>query len=486
MTNEVNSAEAVQLGATSLILFGKLFFPRTFRQDSPDFHREIGLHLYGPARYNAFKIFRDGAKTTLLRVYIAQRIAYDISRTIMCVSVSQPHSIMTLRWLKKQIERNQTFAGTFGLKPGAKWTDEWLEVKHTVTNDITTVLAAGITGQIRGYNIDDYRPDLIIGDDLCNEENTATPEQRSKTANLWFGALYNSLAPTSEAPLAKMALLQTPLNREDLIETCSKSPHWNTLTYGVFDEEGHSRLPSRWTTDVLVAEKNASTAQGNLHIWMREKECRLVSSDIMPFDVTNIQYYETPPAEGFTIISVDPASSESKTADDTAILAVRLVGQKVYLLDAFAEKGVMPDAAAAKFFEFVWKYNPIKGVIETISYQRILKWFFEQEMMRRRLFIPLDEVKDKRKKHDRIMQALSEPLRFRNVYVRKNDDSPGVIKFLQQLTDFSPGIEMHDDVLDALAMAITSVNPAQRYAADVQDMYSLPAPVKELELFDAP
>lgn len=467
MNAPITSKEAVQLGATSLVLFGKMFFPRTFRQDSPQFHHEVGMHLNSPARYNAFRIFRGGAKTSLLRVYTAQRVAYDLSRTIMFVSVSQPHSITSVRWLRRQIQYNRVFADTFGLSPGDKWTDEWLEVKHNVTGKVTTVLAVGITGQIRGFNIDDYRPDLIIGDDLCNEDNTATPEQRRKISNLWFGALQNSLAPESEAPLAKMALLQTPLNPEDLIEVCSKDPQWNSLTFGVLREDGTSRWPERWSTEKLLKEKEAYTRRGQYSLWMREKECRLVAGETMPFDIDNLQYYTEVPDGGVTIVAIDPASSESKTADDTAIVAVRFIGQKIYVLEVFAERGVMPDAAAAKFFEFVWKYQPIKGVVETISYQKVLKWYLEQEMTRRRTYIAIDDVKDRRKKSDRILQAIQLPLNHKNLYLREG--ATDSIKLVQQMGDFAPDVDGRDDVMDALAMAITSINPAMRFQANPDD-----------------
>src|SRR3989304_9081112 len=200
--------EAAQIGATSLTKYGKLFFPRTFRQESPPFHEKIGAALYGPDRYNAFKVFRDGAKTTLLRTYASQRIAYGISRTIQYISVSQFHSMFSLRWLRRQVEYNKRWANTFGLRPGKKWTDEWLEIIHeNETNadgspGTITVLAMGITGQIRGFNPDDFRPDLQILDDILNEENTATPEQRQKIDGLVFGAVLNSLAPASKVPLA--------------------------------------------------------------------------------------------------------------------------------------------------------------------------------------------------------------------------------------------------------------------------------------------
>src|SRR3990167_1444592 len=230
--------QAVDEGARSLVTYGKLFFPRTFRQKSPKMHEEMGKALYSHDRYNAFKVFRDGAKTSLLRVYSSQRIAYALSRTIMYVSVSQQHSMFSLRWMRRQVEFNKRWANTFGLSKGTKWTDEWMEVKHNLLEDendksqpvTITMLAMGITGQIRGFNPDDFRADLIIVDDVLNEENTATVEQRKKIDDLLFGALFNSLAPASEAPLAKAVFAQTPMNKDDAIERCMKDPSWNPLS----------------------------------------------------------------------------------------------------------------------------------------------------------------------------------------------------------------------------------------------------------------
>ena len=100
----ITPAEAVQLGATSLVLYGKLFFPKTFRQASPAFHEEIGQALMSREFRNlGIEVFRDGAKTTLLRTYISQRIAYGISHTILVVSASQAHSILTLRWSEHEL-----------------------------------------------------------------------------------------------------------------------------------------------------------------------------------------------------------------------------------------------------------------------------------------------------------------------------------------------------------------------------------------------
>lgn len=466
---QVDVAELVMLGAQSLDNFGKLFFPKTFRQDSPDFHKAIGQDLYSNARYNAFEIFRDGAKTSLLRVFTAQRIGYAISRTIMYVSGSQQHAAMSVRWLRRQIMFNKTYAGAFDLRKGEKWTDEHCEVYHGVEETPITLLAMGITGNIRGFNPDDYRPDLIIVDDILTEENCATEEQRKKIEALLFGALLNSLAPETDSPHAKAVFLQTPLHKEDAIEKCLRDPQWNGRRFGVFDEKGESRWPSRWPTEVIRREKEASIARGQLHIWMREKECKVVNSEGKTFDAGKLKFWDDLPPNMIRVISIDPASSDGAKADDNVVMCVGFAGPDVYVMKYEAETGVMPDKTAVHFFNMMLEFRPLKAAVESIGFQRVLAWYLEQEMTKRRMFLPVEKIQDRRKKSDRIIQALSGILNFGHLWVHKS-----MTKLISQLDDYDPlDTSQHDDLLDALAMAIMSVNPYMRDAGVIEGEFEV-------------
>ena len=53
-------------------------------------------------------------------------------------------------------------------------------------------------------------------DDVIDEENSATPEGRAKLEDLLYGAVKGSLAPATEFPDAKLVMLQTPLNKEEV------------------------------------------------------------------------------------------------------------------------------------------------------------------------------------------------------------------------------------------------------------------------------
>jgi hypothetical protein len=466
---EVQPEELVMLGAKSLENFGKIFFPKTLRQSSPDFHRTIGNDLYGTARYNAFEVFRDGAKTSLLRTYVAQRVGYAVSRTIMYVSVSQQHAAMSVRWLRRHIMYNKLYTETFALKAGSKFTDEHCEIMHGVEDTPITLLAMGITGQIRGFNPDDYRPDLIIIDDVLNEENTSTAEGRKKIESLLFGALINSLAPETDSPLAKAVFLQTPLHREDAIEKCMKDPQWNGRRFGILDEHNRSRWESRWPTPVVLREKEAAIARGQYALWMREKECKIVASSGKSFDTERLKYYTELPPLPIRVISIDPASSDSKTADDNVVMAIGFRGPDVYVLAYEADRGVMPDKTANQFFQMVMEFNPMKAAVETVSYQRILAWYLEEEMKKRRIFVPIDKIQDRRSKTDRIVQTLVGLVSYRHLHIHAS-----MTKLISQMEDYDPEDKnQHDDILDALAMGILSVNPELRQNLAIEGEYEV-------------
>lgn len=457
--------EAMELGAQSLIDYGKIFFPRTFRQESPPFHKKMGEALYSSARFNAFAVFRGGAKTSLLRVYTSQRVAYGLSRTIMMVSVSQNHSKFSVRWLRRQVMYNKKWADTFGLRPGKKWTDEWCEIECHLMEDkempgmpvIITVLAMGITGQIRGFNPDDFRPDLIIADDILDDENSATDEQRKKIESLFFGALLNSLAPTSEVPLAKAVLLQTPMDKKDLLEKCMNDPEWNPTRFGVLDEKGESRWPQRWSTEELKKSKEAHVRRSQYRLWMREMECQIVSGEEKAIDASKFRTFDVLPEQLDKIISIDPASSDSPKADKFVQLAVGFRGLDVFVIAGAAAQKNDPGKAVNDFFNLVLLVRPRKAAVESVAFQRVYKWILEQEMQKRKLYVMVEELKiGKTSNADRIMQTIPAALAFGHIHVH-----PSLSELLTEADDYDPAVkDAADDWLTALANAIIAGNPA--------------------------
>lgn len=453
----VEKEELVQLCAGDTEFYGRTFFPETFRQPSPLFHRDTFDLLDDRAhRYCALKVFRGGAKTTILRVYTSKRIAFGLSRTVLFVSETQDHSKKSLRWIRRQVEQNTKWANTFGLRKGAVWTDEQLQIIHASLGYPITVLALGITGQIRGTNVDDYRPDLIVVDDPCNEENTNTPEQRGKISALFFGALEKSLTPATENPDAKMVLLQTPLNGEDLISLCHDDPQWASREYGCFDIQGMSIWEERFPTKQLLDDKAAHIRRNQTSLWLREMECKVVAAENADFDIQWLQYYDLKPDNLIAVIGIDPvpppsdkeiASGFQKKDNECLLVAGKDAEDNVFILEYVAHKGHTPEWTVNEFFRLVQKWNPLQVQIETVAYQRTLKWLIEQRMIKIGRYVTINAVTDKRRKRHRILQAYSGIASQGKLFVR-----PEMSEFREEFA--AHPYASHDDVLDAGAMAL--------------------------------
>ena len=469
-TTPLSAKELVELSIADYEFYGRTFFPRTFRQRSPLFHQDaMTLMEDRDHRQVALAVFRGGAKTSLLRVYTSRRLAFGISRLVAFVGASQDHAKNSLHWLRRHIEHNTQWCQIFGLEKGKVWSDERLEIINTTFGHTVTVLAVGITGQIRGINIDDDRPDLVVLDDPCNEELTATPEQRQKTEQLVVGALLKGLAPRSDNPDAKMVLLQTPLHKEDLLATCLADQSWASRVVGCFNDKDESVWEERFPTAELLAEKESHIKRGQASLWTREMECRVVAPEETAFRPDWLKYWDTLPERMAVYMAIDPVPppSERQIAmglhkkDYEAFVVVGRAGPHFYLLDTARFRGHTPEWTSATFFRLLDKWRPIKVVVESVLYQRTLKWFLEQEMAKRMRFVQLDAAPDdKRKKEHRIIQAFSGIASQGRFYTNK-----AFTEFNAQFAEYPH--TSYDDLIDAGAMAITAASENAFLAGEV-------------------
>ncbi|HET9132121.1 MAG TPA: hypothetical protein VFO86_14290, partial [Terriglobia bacterium] len=447
--------------------FYKTFFPKTFRQGTPPFLRRVNDMLDSESRLVSLQLFRGASKTTRLRAYGARRIAYGLARTNLWVGKSQDHAIASVGWLKKQIEHNKLFTNVFGLRAGKKWSDGDIEIHHELFDFPIRIKAYGTSGSVRGVNIDDYRPDFIGLDDILDEENTATPEQRTKIENLVYGAFMESLAPASEAPWAKMVMLQTPLNVEDLSMQTLTNPEWMAGRFGCWTpetedlplEQRQSIWEERFPTATLIKEKKAAAAGNRLSIFTREKECRIITAETSSFIGGWLRYYDTLPDDDlYYVLAIDPTPPPSdkelqqglKNKDAECLAVVGRKGKDFFVAETASSVGHDPSWTIAQFFRLALKYRVKRVVVESVAYQRTLAWLLRQAMETQRIWFPITEYVDKRKKFSRILDALAGISQHGHLYVK-----PDMTDFIQQFTEY-PAVK-HDDHLDAVSIAVSEL-----------------------------
>lgn len=480
--------EVIELGAVDDVFFNQIWFPKTFRQDPALYHPEIYHILNDPAnRYINIQVCRDGAKTTILRAYSAKRVAYGLSRTILYVALNEAKGKQSVGWLKHQIETNTRFCQTFGLSRGKPWSDEHICILHGVEQHKVHVIAFGIGAGVRGVNLEDYRPDLIIIDDVMDDENSKTKEQRDKIKDRVLGALKESLSPRSETPDAKMVLLNTPQDFEDLSEDAKKDKQFVSASYGCWTketenlaiEDQESSWPARYPSIELRLEKEAAIARNKYSIFAREKECRLVVAEECAFRAEWLNFFgsgekepEPPRHEMWIEIAIDPVPPPSKAQLDKGLRdkdyeAFAVVGRwrgKYYLLEQIHNRGHDPRWTVSTFFELCLRWQPRKVLVETVAYQATLAWILREAMRKTGRYWVIEEFKDKRQKYKRIVDGLSGPSSEGAFYCRRTQTV-----FIGQFTHY-PGKNPagnFDDDLESVAVATGSLQKG--FIGDVPD-----------------
>ncbi len=474
--NVLSLQETLNLGAEDLLFFGRVFFPKTFKNVSPEFHEEIAELIDGPDNAQA-AVFRGGAKTTLTRVGCAKKASYGETGLTLVVGKGQDHAIKSIRWLQTQVENNTKWTETFKITKALnkdtgrpkKWTDEWITIHNGVLDKEIHFIAYGITGQIRGMNIDDMRPDFIICDDILDDENCATLEQREKIKDRFWGALMKSLARKEENPMAKCLILQTPIDEEDLSMDIRKLGSWITKVYSCFDAEGNSTWEDQFSTDSLRKEKAEYIQMNKLSVWMREMEVKPTSAELKLFRPEWLQEYEMLPEQPMFILSVDPTppprDSEQRDVqklDDAVVMITAFYRQNFYVVEYYTTKSPQTPELVAKIFEFYMRYRPTFVGIETHLFQRTVKTEVEKEMAIRGIFFTIMPVEDRRNKFVRIKDTLQGLASQGKLYAKSTH-----IELHSQFKDY-PQVK-HDDLLDALSIATMMVNPAMLAAGNVYE-----------------
>lgn len=490
----IDRDELVKLCAVDTELYCQTFFPKAFRQKSPVFAKDVWEPLENPNdRLVNLVMFRGSSKTTRLRAAASKRIAYGISRTILCVGATERDAIRSVTWIRNNVERNKAWAGTFGLKPGKKWEETQIEIEHETFGHTVWVLAAGITGSLRGINFDDYRPDYIFIDDPQTDETAATEEQRKKVSALILGAVRNSLASVVEEPNAKLVMAITPQHIEDVSQKALKDsqwtsrvfPCWTKETFDLPVDEQVSIWPELHPTEELRKDKRAHIQRNELSVFCKEKECRVIAPEMSTFRPSWLQIREeaATPRGCVAVLGIDPVPPPSprqiaKALGNKDFEAHYVWGRyngQYHLLDMARNRGHEPSWSVATAFSLMRKWRCIRCVFDAVAYQRTLKWIFEEEMKRRGQYFSIVPIADGMAKYARITGVMSGLATQGLLWI-----GPEHSVFAEQFNAYGPAYTGYDDDLDASALALEDLsNPFLESGAD--DHHSRDEDVERLE-----
>ena len=488
--NNVSKAEeALLLASKDLIAFGKLFLPEDFmRSETPPFHYEVADKITDPENKQVAIILPRGhGKTVLTKCDILQKFCFASKKDPLFygwVSATAKLATGNMDYIKTHLEFNDKILYYFGNLKGKKWTEEDVEL----SNGCKLICKSNISG-IRGGAKLHKRYDLIVLDDFEDENNTITPEARSKNANLITAVVYPALEPHT----GRLRINGTPVHYDSFINNLIMSNEkakrdkedfaWKIVTYKALDKKGNPLWESWFNKEKMKEKKKFYRDSGQPAKFYQEYMMEVQSAEDSIFNMKHIKFWkghfnhdeegsinyiisddDAKPVNVF--VGVDPATdSMRREADFSVIIAVAVdMDNTVYVLDYVRERGLPVLAIPGEgkkgivdyMFDYAHMYHPQLFVIEDTTMSRPVFQALISESRRRNDFsVKFKEEKPgtRMSKRDRIQGVLSQRLVIGALKIKESH-----FDLQHEIVTFGPRMS-HDDTIDALAYACKFAHP---------------------------
>ncbi|SOE00657.1 phage terminase large subunit [Caenispirillum bisanense] len=211
--------------------FCRTYFPHRGRAEYSTFHRWIFARCHeiteaGGGARDAVAAPRGNAKSTYLtELFPLWCILTRRRRYPVILSDAIEVAAMMLEGIKTELTDNPRLAVDFPAETGqgAVW-----QVGVIVTRTGCKVQCGGARKRLRGFRHGAQRPDLVILDDLENDENVRSPEQRQKLDD-WINKTVEPLGPPDGS--MDIVYVGTVLHLDSVLARKLKDPTWQSTRF---------------------------------------------------------------------------------------------------------------------------------------------------------------------------------------------------------------------------------------------------------------
>lgn len=437
----------------SFYLFFHFYFPHYVTFETADFQKEIFKLVEKSGKEDLFLVaFRGSGKSTIMTTaYPIWAILGEQQKkfiVIICQTRNQVRQQMAN--LKEELESNELLKNDLG--PFQEESDEWGLYSMVFKKTGARILGASTETAIRGARHRQWRPDLIILDDVEDINSTKTYENRERL-DKWFRG---DIVPLGDPLRTRIVVVGNLLHEDSLMMRIKRHVESGRSgvfrMFPVFDENKQISWPGKYPTMEAVEEER--NRHGNI-AFEREFNLRILPAEdqVVPFEW--IKTYDNLPRDRRPtkiIISVDLAISDKTTADHTAIVTGIIYGYgknaDVYFLPHPVDEKLDFPATIDRIKKIYWEAKEmhplVEIVVEDVGYQRAVIQTLEGENL------PAKGLKATDEKRARLTTVSG---LIKNGQVRF--PAKGGEMQIQQITGF--GVERYDDLVDATTMVLLEV-----------------------------
>jgi len=484
--------------------FRQRYFPHYHKVADGSFQEELSRMLYEVTTRRGSKIAiaapRGCAKSTIVSLeYVIYCICYKLENFIVIISSTADQARGFLNDIKQELETNEYLIKDFpdiceiGAKPAPpRWTQH-----EIVTRNKVKVVALGVGQQIRGRRNREFRPSLIILDDIETNEGLQNMESFNKledwltkavlkvgssTSNFiyvgtihHYGSLLAKFTDPRETAGWNSRIYKSVINwaeRSELWERWIKIFHSQDTYKDGFGSEAAKKFFEDNKTEMLKGTQviwPASKSYYDLMV-LREQDGHISFDSEMQNEPTNprdatfnlneLHYWDdrfgseeellASIREGDTIFygACDPSmGKENKNSDYSAIVTVVKDAKTgtIYVIDADIARR-LPDRTIDDILAYQRRRSYRKFAFEANNFQEFMAMELEKRSEASSTYVRIEEIKHISDKLARIESLQPMAKNGAIQFSRKHHT------LLEQMKFFPRGV--HDDGVDALQMVV--------------------------------
>lgn len=475
------------LAADGFEFFCRTYFPHYVKKPNSRLHDYLYQRLpeiaaSDKAETDAIAAPRGEAKSTITsQLFVLWCVITGRKRYPIIGMDAFDQAAIMLEAVKAELEFNPRLALDF---PEATGQGRVWQAGVIVTKNNAKVEAVGSGKRIRGRRHGPYRPDLFVGDDLENDENVRTPEQRDKLQG-WLTKAVLKLGGAGDK--FDVIVIGTILHYDSVLNRLLKNPLWTSAKFkAILRWPDRMDLWDQWeellltqgeaAADAFYAEHQAEMDEGAEVSWpagrplvalmkIRARDGHAsfdselqndpLSDDDAPF-ARCITFWVNRSGNWVFYGACDPSLGKHGSSRDPSALLVGGFNPETSVLDV-VEASIrkrLPDRIIEDVIELQRQYRCLLWVIESVQFQEFLRTELVKRSAARGIPVPARAVTPHA---DKLLRIESLQPHMANGLIRLH---PSQHTLIEQLRHF-PKAD-HDDGPDALHMLWMAAASGQR------------------------
>jgi len=458
----------------------KILFPQRFYRDFDSEHDKI-FDLLDNSDNNQKCIAapRGTGKTSIMNLLIpAKRLAFLDSRFMVPVSSTQGSAELQAENLKHEFQTNEVLNTLFRIEKTQNFSKkQW--VLEFAGGERSMVWPKGAKQQVRGLLYHNYRPDLVIIDDLEDDDYLRSEEQRKRLKNWFFGPLVNIVDRGRDD--WEIIYIDTLKHEDSLLQDLIDDPAWDSVVLELCNDQYETKFPNLMSTEQVKDLVAKYRNQGQLGTFYREYRNMPIATEDKPIIEDYFQYYTNPNNQSnwnkpnfsdkgkYThAIVIDPAKTANMHSADSALVggSINVTDGEIYYRDIVSGK-FHPNELYDEMIRMVKRMNPDVVGVEVTGLNEFATYPIRTQLRKHAPGVQLIELHARggRKEDGKTARVRSLVGFYRRGDIYHNHVNCGGLE--GQLLSFPRSKKW--DIMDAAAYFVELFEKGKKYAQSRQD-----------------